>query len=96
MANNFKYNPWIIDTAGATSKYAYPVWVTKLVWHEPASAGDAIQVQDYTSKATIWDKTVLAGGSGMDLEEDFGSHGLYCDGFYVPTMGSGTLKVFVK
>jgi hypothetical protein len=92
MSNNFNGNPWVLDTAGATSAWAYPVWINKMVWHEP-TAGDVLLVKDGVSGNTIWSKTALAGGSGIDEEFPVGSPELY-PGFYLTTLGSGTLYVY--
>ena len=95
MANNFLGNPWLLDTAGATSAWAYPVWINKMIWHEP-TAGDVLLVKDGVSGNTIWSKTALAGGAGIDevfLLSDTDNF----PGFYVTTLTSGgTLYVYHK
>ena len=92
MANDIGGNPWKIDTASATAIYNDKVWIQKLVWHEPTTAGHVLSVTDKDGKV-IWDKTALAGGAGLDYELEV--EGAF-DGLIVPTMSSGTLYVYIK
>jgi hypothetical protein len=92
MANDISANPWSIDTASATAIWTGNIWIDRLVWHEPTTAGDALEVTDSNGK-TIWSKYALAGGSGMDYDLKVDS---VFNGLIVPTMSSGTLYVYLE
>ena len=92
MANYVGGNPWSIDTISATALTNDWVYIDKLVWHEPTTAGHVLSVTNKSGKV-IWAKTALAGGSGLDYEEEL--DGWY-KGIIVPTMSSGTLYIHLR
>ena len=95
MANDLNGRVWAIDTAGATSAVTHAVKIKKMIWHEPTTTGHVILIKDGASGKTIWAKTVLAAGSGMDELWDIGTP-LWLTGFYVTTLDSGTLYVYIE
>jgi hypothetical protein len=92
MANDITKRPWIIDTPSATAIFSGKLWIERMLWHEPDDS-DSIEVTD-TSGLSLWSKYALAGGDGIDYDSP--EICLPVDGLIVPTMGSGTLYVWVK
>jgi hypothetical protein len=92
MSNDIGHNPWKIDTASATVIFSGIVWIERLVWHEPTTSGHALSITDKDGNV-IWNKTALAGGSGLDYDIKLDS--VY-KGLIVPTLGSGTLYVHLS
>ena len=93
MANDFTSNPWVLDAAGATSAWTYPVKILKMVWDQPTAAGDDLSVTDGSSNV-IWNHKAIAGGAGIYYTSEF--YGRSWDGFYLTTLDTGTLYVYLK
>ena len=93
MGNKFNENPWILDTAGATSLWDAPVKIDKIVWYQPAAADDDISLT-YKNGAEIWTDKALATGVAGTITKEF--YGRSYDSFYITTLDSGTVKVYIR
>lgn len=89
MANNFKVNPWYIDTPGAAVLWTGRVYIKELIWNKP-TAGDALIILDQNGNTII--NTVA---NTQDPMFAFGTLG-WVNGIAVTTMASGTLSVFIN
>ena len=93
MANDLTKNPWVIDTAGATSTWTGPVYIKSMRW-VPAAAGDDLTVTDKNGN-TIWTVTnALTGGVAGTLTIDLKEMPPF-QGLIVSAIGGGTLYVYV-
>lgn len=93
MANDLTKNPWIIDTAGATSTWTGPVHIRQMEW-VPAAAGDDLTVTDKNGN-TIWSVTnALADGVAGKESIDLRGRTPW-QGFIVSAIGGGTLYVYL-
>lgn len=93
MGNDLTKNPWVLDTDGATSSWPYPVRILKMIWDQPDSSGDDILVEEGSGGADIWSLKALAGGTGIYYDEEF--YGVSYSSFYLTTLDSGTLRVYI-
>jgi hypothetical protein len=93
MANDLTKNPWVIDTAGATSTWTGPVYIQKIRW-VPAAAGDDLVINDKNGEEIFSVTNALTGGVAGTIKEDFIGMPPY-HGFNVATIGGGTLYVYV-
>lgn len=93
MANDLTKNPWVLDTAGATSTFTGPVYINRMRF-VPAAAGDDLTVTDKNGN-TIWQLTnVLADGIAGSEEIDLRGNPPY-QGFILSVIGGGTLYVWI-
>jgi len=92
MANDIGGNPWIIDTASATALLESRVWIERVIWDEPSSTTDEAIITDAAGNK-IWGYEALAAGAGISYTQDIG---ISSKGLIVPTLGSGTLYIYIK
>lgn len=90
MANDLKGSPFKIDTAGVI--FAGPIFITQMVWQEPAAAEDDLVVLDANGR-TLWDENAYIGGAGVSIEQDINHP---CKGITVDTIDSGTLYIYYR
>ena len=72
--------------------YVGNVFVTQMVWQEPAAAEDDLVVLDANGR-TLWDENAYIGGMGISIEQDI-NH--ICEGITVDTIDSGTLYIYYR
>ena len=90
MANDLNGSPLKVDTAGVI--YVCNIFVTQMVWQEPAAAEDDLVVLDANGR-TLWDENAYIGGAGVSIEQDI-NH--ICEGITVDTIDSGTLYIYYR
>jgi hypothetical protein len=88
--NDLNGSPFKIDTAGVI--YTGPIFVTKMVWQEPAAAAEDLVVLD-SDVRTLWDENSYAGGIGISIEQDINQ---ICNGIEVDVIDSGTLYIYFR
>jgi len=86
--NDLDGSPFKIDTAGVI--YVGQIFVTKMVWQEPAAAAEDMVVLDSTGR-TLWDENSYAGGTGISIEQDINQ---LCNGIEVDVIDSGMLYIY--
>ncbi len=92
MANDLGHNPMTIDTASGTVLREHPLFIKKIVWDEPTTAGHQLSVTDKNSNP-IWHKYAIAGGNGIDYEIELNA---WYRGLIVPTLGSGIVYIHIN
>ena len=91
MANDIAANPIIIDTAGASALTAFTFIATKIRWVSGTTAGHQAIVQNGNSIVKF---KAEATGANYTESEHFDPP-LIFDGLIVPTLGSGTIYIYV-
>jgi len=90
MANDFTTKVWIIDTAGATSLYQDIVHIKTVYWKGPTTIGHTAIIQQKNLKPLLEMVCEVAAQSQVfNLDNKY-------QGFYVPTLASGTLEIHIK
>lgn len=95
MANVLTRNPIVIDTAGASALLTGRMDVIKIRWVAPsASAGNQVDIQD-SNGVTSWE-SVATGNNYVESESWPHDYPLPMQGLLVPTLGSGTVYIYLK
>ena len=89
MANDLTSNPWVIDTASATSLTTQRIKVKGVRWIGATTAGHTCVIQDDDSKV----KWASVAPSSNYVEADTPTNSTPWNGIKVPTLGSGTLYI---
>lgn len=90
MPNDLNGSPLKVDTAGVV--YKGTLFVSQMVWQEPAAAEDDLVVLDANGR-TLWDENAYIGGKGVSIKQKI-NH--FCDGITVDTIDSGTLYIYSR
>lgn len=101
MANNISNNPIILDTTGTVGyNIAQPLTVTKIVWEAPTTAGHIAQIVRAVDNTTVLvEATAGANDVGASVAFDFNTPIIFPQaqgGWYLKTLGSGKLLIYVK
>ncbi len=93
MPNDLTVNPLIVDTASGVL-LTIKLTINKIRWVNGTAAGHTALVQDQNGKRK-WE--AVATGSNYTEETHFSEQfPLIVDGLKVPTLGSGTLFLYVS
>ena len=90
MPNDLNGSPLKVDTAGVV--YKGTLFVSQMVWQEPAAAEDDLVVLDANGR-TLWDENAYIGGTGVSIEQDINQN---CEGITIDTIASGTLFIYFR
>ena len=91
MANDITANPVIVDTAGTSALTSKTFIATKIRWVGATTAGHQAIVQDSSSVVKF---KAEATGANYSESEHFDPP-LIFSGLIVPTLGSGTVYIYV-
>lgn len=95
MSNVLTGNPLVIDTAGASTLSTKRIEVVKIRWvSELASSGDNAVIKDGDG-VTRWE-SVADGANYVESESWHPDYPFVVTGLIVPTLGSGTLYLYLR
>lgn len=97
MANSRSNKLWIVDTASGTAVTSEILLITKIRWVGGTTASHQAVIQDANGNP-FWES--IANGADYVECDDFSTHGQrsssrYLNGLKVPTLGSGTLYIYL-
>ena len=93
MANDITFNPIIVDTASSTAVTTKTFVAIMLRWVGATTAGHTASVQDTNGKVR-WASE--ATGANYVEETHFDGKPMIFEGLKVPTLGSGTVYIYVS
>jgi len=92
MANDLTGRVHTVDIAAVVT--TGPVWITKMIWDEPAAAADDLTVKDGAGDE-IWDLDARNYGNGVqEVWNSTESGGSFFSGLNVSVIDSGTLYIY--
>lgn len=103
MPNYYNQDPVSLDTAmtggykaavASTQGSFIPLRVSKIVWHNPAAAGNTFQIADPTSGTVLFE--AIAAVAGQDVVLDFNANPKVVRDFQLTQISSGTLLIYTR
>lgn len=94
MTNILTTNPLILDTTGATSALTRLLYITSIVWDSGTSGavGDQCVIHDASGGNIIFTATLAVAKDTIRWQP---ANPYYAPGFYLTTLGHGTVLIYL-